>query len=296
MKHKSVWATLLCLAAFVILMVAAAPAGAIIGGQQDAKNTYSNVGVISVIYHDGEGGEWWDLGGSCTVVENDAGGTVVMTAAHCVDYVVAEGGVGIENMRVSFDPLLSHVGGTPVPGSYSITRYAIHATYLAALATTPYLGNAKMFGIGPGREDVALLWLDRGVPGGVEACAPIAGAGYVNELDLRSARFTVVGYGLNGFITGSFRAGRNPMLAVRWSGRNFKDVGVLTEHDAFGDRYLKVTECTAFGDSGGPTFHDGKVIAVTVWGGSSRCVGPAYQYRLDTASAQGFLRSHGIIQ
>lgn len=70
---------------------------------------------------------------------------------------------------------------------------------------------------------------------------------------------------------------RTSTLAVAWSGRNFRAATVVTEHDAFGDRYLKLTECICFGDSGGPCFHDGTIAALIVWGGSLRCVGPAYE-------------------
>jgi hypothetical protein len=169
MKRKTVGATLLCLMVVALLAITAAPAAAIIGGQQDTTNNYSNVGVVSVIYQDEEGGEFWDLGGSCTLVRNDPGNVIVLTAAHCVDYVVGEGSAGIQNMRISFDPLLTHVGGTPLTGSYSIAKYEIHPVYLEALATTPRLANSKMFGIGLGREDVALLWLDTPRSRGVKA-------------------------------------------------------------------------------------------------------------------------------
>ena len=295
MKRKTVRATLLCLVVVALLAITAAPAKAIIGGQQDTTNNYSNVGVVSVIYQDEEGGEFWDLGGSCTLVRNDPGNVIVLTAAHCVDYVVGEGGVGIQNMRISFDPLLTHVGGTPLTGSYSIAKYEIHPVYLEALATTPRLANSKMFGIGLGREDVALLWLDtprsRGfkdppIPG-LEP-SQVIGEGGLAGVDLKSQTFTVAGYGFNGFVTGSIMSNA---ISVLWSGRNYKEVGVVSTEDLTGDRYLKLSECICFGDSGGPAFlgDTDTIASLAVWVGSARCRGPAYEYRLDTALAHDFL-------
>jgi hypothetical protein len=84
------------------------------------------------------------------------------------------------------------------------------------------------------------------------------------------------------------------MSAVLWSGRNYRDdVRIITEQDAFGDRYLKLEECVMPHDSGGPCFHNGRIAALNVWLGGMRD-GPAYEYRLDTASAQGFLHANGI--
>jgi hypothetical protein len=290
MKRKSVWVALLCLAVLVSLAVTAAPAGAVIGGQQDTANKYSNVGMLVV--WDGEG--YWTPDGSCTVVKNDAAGAVVMTAAHCVAWVAAPGSLGIENMRVVFDPLLDdELGVLPqdnLASVYKVKAFAMHPDYFDALFTTPYLGNAKMFGIGPGREDVALLWLEKRVRGA--APAPIVGEGYLNALDLKNTRFTVVGYGLNGFVTGSVVSAESQVL---WSGRNFRDdVRVLTDQDAFGDRYVKLEECVLPHDSGGPVFLNGKIAALNVWLGGMRD-GPAYEYRLDTASAQVFLQTNRVV-
>jgi hypothetical protein len=276
----------------LLTLCTATPAAAVIGGQQDITNKYANVGMLLV--WDGEGP--WIPDGTCTVVKNDAGGAVVLTAAHCVAWVMAPGSPGIGNMRVVFDPLTDdQLGVLPAdnPGSiYKVKDAVLHPDYFDSLFTTPYLGNAKMFGIGPGREDAALLWLDKRVKGATPAS--IVGSGYWDMLDLGSATFTVVGYGLNGYVTGSSISWRNPVADALWSGRNYMDgVRVITEQDAFGDRYLKLQECVMPHDSGGPCFHKGRIAALNVWLGGMRD-GPAYEYRLDTASAQGFLRAYRV--
>jgi hypothetical protein len=63
------------------------------------------------------------------------------------------------------------------------------------------LRNSKHACLEPPHEDIALVFLDDPVAGITPA--PIADAGDLNELDLKSETFTVVGYGTDAFITGS---------------------------------------------------------------------------------------------
>ena len=74
--------------------------------------------------------------------------------------------------------------------------------------------------------------------------------------------------------------------------RNFKDVSVINTHEAFTDRFVKITASTCFGDSGGPLFHGDTVVGINTWTSSARCVGPSYAYRLDAPIAQAFLAEH----
>ena len=71
--------------------------------------------------------------------------------------------------------------------------------------------------------------------------------------------------------------------------RNYKDVTVINEHEAFADRSVKITASTCFGDSGGPLFHGEIQVAINTWTSSARCVGPSYSYGLDSPTAQAFL-------
>jgi V8-like Glu-specific endopeptidase len=81
----------------VAILVFAAPAGAVIGGTSDTANKYANVGVLQLNVD----GEWFDFC-SGTLVAQD----VVLTAAHCTDFLVEEGsdGFGPDDLRISFDP------------------------------------------------------------------------------------------------------------------------------------------------------------------------------------------------
>ena len=74
-------ATTLVVAALTVLLVAG-PAGAVIGGTTDTANRYANVGVLQLNVD----GEWVDFC-SGTLVDAD----VVLTAAHCTDFLIEEG-------------------------------------------------------------------------------------------------------------------------------------------------------------------------------------------------------------
>ena len=108
---------------------------------------------------------------------------------------------------------------------------------------------------------------------------------YLAALDLKKATFTTVGYGLDGYITGSLLA--NHPLALDDGIRSYRDVSVITLHDAFPDRFLKITASVCFGDSGGPLFHNGTVVALNTWTFSTRCTGPNLEYRTDLPRHRG---------
>jgi len=292
MKRKSVRATLLCLAVVVILAVAVAPAGAVIGGQQDTGNEYSNVGMKLE----------WDLwvpgqlgfAGSCTLIKNDADGVVAMTAAHALWPLDAP---TLLKTRVTFDPLTDYDWFMTIPTlpdtvkTYGVTAAVLHPGFDVA---TPYRANSKKSAIGPGREDVALMWLDRQVllPGTATPVAPasIVGLGGLEVSDLKDETFTAVGYGLKDFLVGSvmssYAGGR---AAATWNGRNYKEVSVLAAGGVSADRFLTLTNSVSAWDSGGPLFRGDTIVGVHSAVSSGRNASPGYVYRLDTQSAQDFV-------
>jgi hypothetical protein len=149
-------------------------------------------------------------------------------------------------------------------------------------------GSSKHGFLAPPAEDIALVFLTAPVAGITPA--PIAVPNHLAGLDLKKASFTTVGYGADGFVTGN--AGSNHPLAIDNGIRDYRDVSLITEHDAFPDRFLKITQSVCFGDSGGPLFHNGTVVALNTWTFSFRCSGPNLEYRVDSASARRFLSAN----
>jgi hypothetical protein len=264
--HSS--ARLVAAATAIVVLLLAAPAGAVIDGTSDTSNQYANVGVLQLKV----GTTWFDFC-SGTLVRED----VVLTAAHCTDFLVEEGpdGFGPDDLRISFDP----EGDAPY---YTVDHIVVHPDWFTAPAC---IGNSKHRCLAPPAEDIALVFLDASVAGVTPA--PIAGAGYLDELDLKSETFTVVGYGTDAFITGS---AASPKAITIFDGiRSYREVTAVTAHDAFPDRFLKITAGVCFGDSGGPLFHDSTVVAINTWTFSYRCAGPNLAYRVDSPTAQAFL-------
>ncbi len=253
------------------VLLLAAPAGAVIDGTSDTANKYANVGVLQLNVE----GEWFDFC-SGTLVRAD----VVLTAAHCTDFLVEEGsdGFGPDDLRISFDP----EGDAPY---YTVDHIVVHPDWFTA---GPCFGNSKHACLAPPAEDIALVFLDESVAGVTPA--PIAEEGYLDTLDLKNETFTVVGYGTDEFITGS---GASPMAITVFDGiRSYRDVTAISGQDAFPDRFLKITAGVCFGDSGGPLFHGETIVALNTWTFSYRCDGPNLEYRVDSAVAQEFLATY----
>jgi hypothetical protein len=258
--------------ALLVSVILTQPAGAILEGTDDTANRFESVGMLQAQV----GVDEWAAFCSGTLVAPD----VVLTAAHCTDFFTAPvggAGFGPDDLRVSFDV-------APDDGStyYVADHIVIHPDWFTA---PPCVGNSKHLCLASPAEDIALVFLRETVSGVTPS--PIAGPGYLDGLDVTRETFTVVGYGTDDFILGS---ALSPNQVTVFDGvRSYREVTAINTHDAFPDRFLKVTAGVCFGDSGGPTFHDGTIVALNTWTFSLRCTGPNLQYRTDSAIAQAFL-------
>ena len=258
--------------AFLACVALVQPAGAVLDGTDDTANQFESVGMLQAQVDADE----WVAFCSGTLVAPD----VVLTAAHCTDFFTAPvggPGLGPDDLRVSFD-----VEPDEDSTYYVADHIVVHPDWLTA---GPCLGNSKHLCLASPAEDIALVFLQDAVSGVTPS--PIAGPGYLDALDVTSETFTVVGYGTDDFVIGS---AFSPNQITLFDGvRSYRDVTAINTHDAFPDRFLKVTAGVCFGDSGGPLFHEGTIVALNTWTFSARCTGPNLEYRTDSAIAQAFL-------
>ena len=136
-------------------------------------------------------------------------------------------------------------------------------------------------------HDIAVVLLYEPVSG-IDP-ARLAGAGYLDERKsiLRSERFVAVGYGQ---VRDTKREGPNALMP---SGgvRRFAEQSFLSLQRAWLNLSMNPSTGsggTCFGDSGGPHFHRGVLVSITILG-DSVCRATDKTYRVDSASARAFL-------
>jgi secreted trypsin-like serine protease len=254
----------LCSMVAAWILVASAPAGAIVYGQFDG-NRHPYVGTMVV---DIEGDKFSICSG--TLIDSNT----FLTASHCTAF--PEQVLETDRVWVSFDPVFDPDRSKLFPGTTH---------------THPEFGFS-----GPGgfsdAHDIAVIELDKAIT--KITPAQLATEGLLDELkaggELNTATFTAVGYGTvretrkmawqSILDNNERRFGLQHALALRpfW----FQ----LTMNEATGD------SGTCFGDSGGPHFLGGAtsnlLVSITVTG-DRWCKATDTTYRVDTDSARDFL-------
>jgi hypothetical protein len=208
--------------------------------------------------------------------------TVLLTAGHCTEEA------GIANLRTwaKFDSSISFPG---------FENYGSIAEYLDDKKNGWLTGTAIAhpqyddFAAFPATYDVGVVLLDQRVRAANLGALPTEG--FLETIKAANNNFTVVGYGMQGFI--------KPFLAdefARYRG-NVRLVELKSTYDA--GMSAKFTNNpgrgggSCFGDSGGPVFYanTNMVVAVVSWG-ITPCIGVDYQFRVDTPLALDFLRQY----
>jgi len=265
-------------AALLTVGIAAAPVQASTGGTDDG-NAHPNVGLILFYAPDGR------FRCSATLVSP----TVMLTAAHCTDGTLGKTLVTFRSRIAEQPPSGFPVAADPAAGFTSAELAA--AGYLSGTAVTHprYSGFTDL----DNWNDVGVIVLD--TPVTTIAPAVIAGLGTLDTIpqsNLRKTLFTAVGYGTE--VRKPDVGPQKPTPMTYPLVRRFVDMPgqKLTaqilqtngnEHDVFG------TGGTCFGDSGGPVFLDGKIVAVTSYGYTANCRYLGGYQRMDIVASRDFL-------
>ncbi len=253
------------------------PAGAITGGQLDG-NLHPNVAMIVFYQPDGR------FRCSATLVSP----TVLVTAAHCTDGVRGK-------VVATFDTV-----APPSPRAADDSGDGMSATGYAApvpgwLTGTPHAhplwdGELQLNDL----HDVGVVVLDGPYTGAIPASLPrrnyLEGLAKGNG-GLNKQTFEVVGYGV--FFDKPTEGPQKPTAIADRTRRFTTAVGQNVS-----SQVLKLAENakdsragggSCFGDSGGPAFHAGLIVADTSFGASQFCRSAGGYYRLDTDDARSFL-------
>lgn len=268
---------LLCVLGLFLLVAAAClflvprPSKAITYGFVDSNNTYSNTGAFIVKT---TSGQIFPICSGTLITP-----TVFLTAGHCTSFFTASLAPEGDTAFVSLD------GSIPFGNLTSNKTKLIAVSYVV---TNPNFNQSQS-----DSGDIGVLILGSQVRSATPANLPQCGL--LDQLHaqngLKEAVFTPVGYGLQNRVVG----GGVPF---------FQDVNPIPRMFAFSSfnslngGYLRLSQNpstgnggTCFGDSGGPNFftvNGQQIIAAITITGDSVCRSTNVDYRLDTASAQGF--------
>lgn len=270
----------LAVSAFVVVAMLAgaiSPAGAITGGEPDG-NGHPNVAMMVYYQPDGR------FRCSATLVSP----TVLVTAAHCTEGVRGKTIVTFESVSPALPRAADDTGNgqsqtgytTPVPGWLTGTSHT-HPLWDGELQLNDL-------------HDVGVIVLDAPYTDATPATLPPLN--YLETLSqgnggLNKQTFELVGYGV--YFDKPAEGPQKP-VAVRDLTRRFTTaVGQNAT-----SQVLKLAENkndsrggggSCFGDSGGPVFQGGYLVADTSFGASQFCRSFGGYYRLDIADARAFL-------
>jgi hypothetical protein len=264
--------------AVLAILAPAAPAAAITGGEPDGDR-HPNVGLILFYQPDGR------FRCSATLISP----TVLITAAHCTSGVLGE-------TLVTFDSVIAEQPPAPFPvaadPSVGYTDAEIEAAgYLSGRAYTH--PDYSEFTDLRNWNDVGVIVLDEPVTGITPAT--LAPAGYLDQFAqprLNSTIFEVVGYGTEVRKPESGPQKPQPMsypLIRRYTTSPGQKLTPQILQLNGNPNDTKGGGGTCFGDSGGPVFLNGYLVAVTSYGYTDNCRYLGGYQRVDIPVVQNWL-------
>jgi hypothetical protein len=261
-----------------MLVMSTLPAAAITGGERDGER-HPNVGLI--LFYDPDG----RFRCSATLISP----TVLVTAAHCTDGTVGKTLVTFRSVIAEEPPSGFPVAADPAAG---FTRDEIEsAGYLSGTAVTH--PEYSRFTDLKNWNDVGVVVLDRPVTG--IAPATLAPLNYLDRYAqprLNSTIFELVGYGTEVRKPESGPQKPQPMsypLVRRYTTSPGQKLTPQILQMKGNPNDNRGGGGTCFGDSGGPAFLDGYLVAVTSYGYTSNCRYLGGYQRVDIPVAQQFI-------
>jgi hypothetical protein len=265
------------------LAIGAGPAAASTGGTPDG-NTHPNVGLILFYQPDGR------FRCSATLISP----TVLLTAAHCTDADLGSVLVDFRSVVAEQPP-----NGYPVAANAAAGYTDAEITGAGFLSGTAYTHpEYSHFTDLDNWNDVGVVVLDQPVTGIAPAqLASVPTLDAIGQNNLRKTLFTAVGYGTEVRKPDSGPQKPTPMSYplirryVDMPGQKLTPQILQTngnEHDVFG------TGGTCFGDSGGPVFYQGSIVAVTSYGYTDNCRYLGGYQRVDIPVVDDWLATFGL--
>lgn len=256
------------LATGLVALTFTGSASPLIGGAPTGTSQHTNVGAFGAVVN----GTFLEV---CTgtVIEPN----VALTAGHCTVFFEE-----LETRETNPINIVFTLDPSPTAGStfYDAVEFFTHPDYVDELR-----GNSKCGLFGQCTTDVGIAELATAT---TVAPADVAPEGYVDTLNLKTQLFTIVGYGIEGF------ANANTPLGPPGGTRKVGTFQAIPGQDVTRDLFLKLsgrhfdTE-TCFGDSGGPVFANGYLVAVVSFGQSWVCASMGYYTRVDVESVSTWI-------
>ena len=284
----------LALAASVLVAgaLAAAPAAASTGGTPDGEQHPNVALIVGYADEDSDGDGVNDrFRCSATLVSED----VLLTAAHCTDGVVGK-------MLVTFDSVVAEEPPLPFPAAedpsvgYTPEEVATFGDgyYTGTPHAHPEYSNFTDL---DNWYDVGVVVLDKEPAVAPAEVAELNTLDAIKKSDLSKTRFTAVGYGTEFRKPEAGPQKKQPLTYplirryVEMTGQKVTPQILQTQSSV---NKPKGTGGTCFGDSGGPVFLDGQVVAVTSYGLNDNCGNISGYQRVDIAGVQEWLATFGV--